>query len=45
MALIGVGSLIGGQIGATVGRRLPDPVLRVTIVVVGLTALGVFLFA
>lgn len=45
VALIGVGSLIGGQIGATVGRRLPDEVLRVTIVVVGLTALGVFLFA
>ena len=43
VALIGVGSLIGGQVGATVGRRLPDAVLRVTIVVVGLTALGVFL--
>ena len=45
VGLIGVGSLIGGQIGATVGRRLPDAVLRVVIVVVGLTALGVFLFA
>ncbi|GAB3263174.1 sulfite exporter TauE/SafE family protein [Nocardioides dilutus] len=45
VALIAVGSIIGGQVGATVGRRLPDPVLRVTIVVVGLTALGVFLFA
>jgi uncharacterized membrane protein YfcA len=45
VALIGVGSMIGGQIGATVGRRLPDKVLRVVIVVVGLTALGVFLFA
>jgi len=44
VALIGAGSVIGGQLGATVGRRLPDPVLRVTIVVVGLTALGVFLF-
>jgi len=43
VALIGVGSIIGGQIGATVGRRLPDTVLRVTIVVVGLTALAVFL--
>ncbi len=43
VALIGVGSVIGGQVGATVGRRLPDAVLRVTIVVVGLTALGVFL--
>ena len=45
VGLIGVGSLVGGQIGATVGRRLPDAVLRVVIVVVGLTALGVFLFA
>lgn len=45
VALIGVGSIIGGQVGATVGRRLPDPALRVTIVVVGLTALAVFLFA
>jgi uncharacterized membrane protein YfcA len=43
VALIGVGSLIGGQVGASVGRRLPDPVLRITIVVVGLTALAVFL--
>jgi uncharacterized protein len=45
VALIAVGSVIGGQLGATVGRRLPDTVLRVTIVVVGLTALAVFLFA
>ena len=29
VALIGVGSVIGGQLGATVGRRLPGPVLRV----------------
>jgi uncharacterized membrane protein YfcA len=43
VALIAVGSVIGGQVGASVGRRLPDPVLRVTIVVVGLTALAVFL--
>ena len=45
VALIAVGSIIGGQIGATVGRRLPDPILRMTIVIVGLTALAVFLFA
>lgn len=44
VGLIGVGSVIGGQIGATVGRRLPDAVLRVVIVIVGLTALAVFLF-
>ena len=28
VALIAVGSVIGGQLGATVGRRLPAPVLR-----------------
>ncbi len=43
VALIGIGSVIGGQIGATVGRRLPGPVLRATIVVVGVVALAVFL--
>jgi uncharacterized membrane protein YfcA len=42
--LIGVGSVIGGLIGAGVGRRLPPLVLRVTIVVVGVAALTVFLF-
>ncbi len=41
--LIAVGSVIGGQIGATVGRRLSPVVLRVVIVVVGLVALTVFL--
>ena len=41
--LIGIGSVIGGQIGATVGRRLPGPVLRIAIVVVGMVALTVFL--
>jgi uncharacterized membrane protein YfcA len=37
--LIAVGSVVGGQIGATVGRRLPPTVLRGVIVVVGLSAL------
>jgi uncharacterized membrane protein YfcA len=41
--LIAVGSVIGGQLGATVGRRLPAAVLRGFIVVVGVTALTVFL--
>jgi uncharacterized protein len=41
--LIAVGSTIGGQLGATVGRRLSPFVLRVVIVVVGLVALSVFL--
>ncbi|MGQ5417345.1 sulfite exporter TauE/SafE family protein [Nocardioides sp. MAHUQ-72] len=43
VALIGVGSIIGGQIGATVGRRLPPLVLRSVIVVVGVAALAAFL--
>jgi uncharacterized membrane protein YfcA len=38
VALIGVGSVIGGQIGATVGRRLPPWLLRLVIVVVGTAA-------
>ncbi len=41
--LIAIGSVIGGQLGATVGRRLPSGVLRVVIVLVGLVALSVFL--
>jgi uncharacterized membrane protein YfcA len=39
VALISVGSVIGGQVGATVGRRLPPAVLRGVIVVVGLVAI------
>ncbi len=34
--LIAVGSIIGGQVGGRYGRRLPAPVLRWVIVVVGL---------
>ncbi len=41
--VIGIGAVIGGQIGATVGRRLPPLGLRITIVIVGVVALGVFL--
>jgi uncharacterized membrane protein YfcA len=37
--LLAVGSVIGGQLGATVGRRLPPAVLRGVIVVVGVVAL------
>jgi uncharacterized membrane protein YfcA len=40
VALIAVGSAIGGQLGARVGRRLPAPVLRAVIVVVGLAAIA-----
>ena len=43
VALIGAGSLVGGQVGATVGRRLPPRVLRAVIVVVGVVALAVFM--
>jgi hypothetical protein len=43
--LIAVGSVVGALVGAHVGRRLPDLVLRVGIVVVGLTALAAFLRA
>ncbi len=39
VACIAVGSVIGGQIGATFGRRLDPRALRALIVVVGLTAL------
>ena len=37
--LIALGSVIGGQLGATVGRRLSPGLLRAVIAVVGLTAL------
>jgi uncharacterized membrane protein YfcA len=38
-ATIAVGSVIGGQIGAVVGRRLPAPVLRGVVVLVGVVAI------
>ena len=41
--LVALGSVIGGQVGSTIGRRLPATVLRVMIVVVGLVALAVLL--
>jgi uncharacterized membrane protein YfcA len=37
--LLAAGSAAGGQIGATVGRRLPTTVLRAVIVVVGIVAI------
>jgi len=40
--LIGVGSVIGGQLGATIGRRLPAAALRGLIVLVGVAALVAF---
>jgi uncharacterized membrane protein YfcA len=40
VALIAIGSALGGQLGARVGRRLPAPALRAVIVVVGLAAIA-----
>jgi uncharacterized membrane protein YfcA len=40
--LIAVGSVVGGQLGATVGRRLSPNLLRGVIVVVGVVALVSF---
>jgi uncharacterized membrane protein YfcA len=42
VGLIAVGSVIGGQLGASVGRRLPPAVLRLVIVVVGVAAIVSF---
>lgn len=39
VALIAVGSTLGGLVGASVGRRLPAAVLRAVIVVVGTVAI------
>ena len=38
VVVIAVGSVLGAQLGAHVGRRLPPPALRGLIVVVGLVA-------
>jgi uncharacterized membrane protein YfcA len=37
--LIAAGSLIGGAVGATVGRRLPAPLLRGVVALVGIVAI------
>ena len=39
VALVAMGSLVGGALGASVGRRLPAPVLRGVIVLVGVVAI------
>lgn len=38
VALLAASSIVGGQLGALIGRRLPDAVLRVAIVIAGLAA-------
>lgn len=43
VAVIAVSSVIGAQVGARYGRRLPDAALRAAIVTVGVVALVVFL--
>jgi uncharacterized membrane protein YfcA len=40
VGLIAVGSVIGGLIGARIGRKLPPIALRAVIVLVGLAAIG-----
>jgi uncharacterized protein len=42
--LIAAGSIVGGQIGATVGRRLPPLALRLVIVTVGTVAIVAFVW-
>jgi uncharacterized membrane protein YfcA len=41
--LVAGGSLVGGYVGSTFGRRLPAPVLRTAIVALGLVAIAVLL--
>ena len=41
--LIAAGSVVGGQVGGVLGRRIPAPFLRVLIIVVGMTAAAVLL--
>ena len=41
--LVAAGSLVGGHVGSTLGRRLPAPVLRTAIVLLGLVAIVVLL--
>ena len=42
-ALIAAGSVVGGQVGGVLGRRFPAALLRVLIIVVGVTAAVVLL--
>ena len=43
VALIAAGSAVGGILGASVGRRLPQGVLRAVVVLVGIVAIGVLI--
>jgi uncharacterized membrane protein YfcA len=44
VGLIGAGSLIGGQLGARIGRRLRPEVLRAVILIIGILALVKIVF-
>ena len=39
--LIALGAVVGGQVGAKIGRRVPAPVLRGLVVLVGVVAIVV----
>lgn len=43
VGLVAAGSIVGGQLGAAFGRRLPPATLRAVVVLVGLTALAMLL--
>jgi uncharacterized membrane protein YfcA len=38
--IIALGSVVGGQLGATVGRRLPAPVFRTIVALIGMAAIA-----
>jgi uncharacterized membrane protein YfcA len=38
--MVAIGSVVGGQVGAVVARRLPPAPLRIAIVIGGLAALA-----
>lgn len=42
--LIAAGAIVGGQVGATVGRKLPSPVFRGVVAVVGVIAIVKLVF-
>ncbi|MPV89321.1 TSUP family transporter [Georgenia ruanii] len=42
--VVALGAIIGGQIGARVGRRIPDLAFRVVIVAIGIVAIARILF-
>jgi hypothetical protein len=43
VALLAAGSVVGGYVGSRIGRRLPAPVLRTGIVIMGVVAAVVML--